>query len=64
MTDLVSKFKDTLQKRRQYNRTVAEIEALSPDEAADLGIFREDARTIAEQAVYGKPATDARPALH
>ena len=41
-------------KRIAYERTVAEIEAMSHDVALDLDIFREDARKIARQAVYGQ----------
>jgi len=41
-------------KRRLYNQTVAEIESMPRDVAMDLGIFPEDARRIARQAVYGK----------
>ncbi len=40
-------------KRRMYNRTVAEIQSLPRDVAMDLGIFPEDARRIAHDAVYG-----------
>lgn len=41
------------EKRRLYNRTVAEIQSLPRDVALDLGIFPEDARRIAREAVYG-----------
>lgn len=41
------------QKRRMYNRTVAEIASLPRDVALDLGIFPEDAHRIAREAVYG-----------
>lgn len=45
---------DAVAKRRQYLRTVSEIEAMPLDVALDLGIFREDARDIAAKAVYGR----------
>jgi uncharacterized protein YjiS (DUF1127 family) len=38
---------------RRYRRTVTEIEAMPLDVALDLDIFREDARRIAHEAVYG-----------
>lgn len=41
-------------KRRLYNRTVTEIQSMPRDVALDLGIFPEDARRIAREAVYGK----------
>ncbi|WP_186826985.1 hypothetical protein [Shimia ponticola] len=45
---------DAVAKRRQYLRTVSEIESMPLDVALDLGLFREDARTIASKAVYGR----------
>ena len=36
-----------------YQRTKREIRNMPLDVALDLGIFREDARQIARQAVYG-----------
>ena len=47
-------FLDVVAKRRQYLRTVSEIESMPLDVALDLGIFREDARIIASKAVYGR----------
>ncbi|WP_172295622.1 hypothetical protein [Pseudoruegeria sp. HB172150] len=47
------KVRATREKRKLYNRTVAEIESLPRDVALDLGIFPEDARRIAREAVYG-----------
>jgi uncharacterized protein YjiS (DUF1127 family) len=47
------KVRSGYEKRRLYNRTVAEIESLPRDVAADLGIQPENARVIARQAVYG-----------
>ncbi len=41
-------------KRRLYNQTVSEIQAMPRDLALDLGIFPEDARRLARKAVYGK----------
>ncbi|WP_425052663.1 hypothetical protein [Psychromarinibacter sp. S121] len=46
-------FRAAREKRKLYNRTVAEIESLPRDVALDLGIFPEDARRIAREAVYG-----------
>jgi uncharacterized protein YjiS (DUF1127 family) len=36
---------------KRYNRTVAELNALSNRELADLGIIRADIHSIARQAV-------------
>ena len=41
-------------KRRQFLRTVHELESMPLAVALDLDIFREDARAIASKAVYGK----------
>jgi len=50
---ILNKFRNAREKRAAYYRTVAEIEAMSTETAIDLGIFREDARRIAQQAIYG-----------
>jgi uncharacterized protein YjiS (DUF1127 family) len=39
--------------RRVYNRTVAELNALSDRELSDLGIARISIRDIAHEAAYG-----------
>ena len=46
-------FRTAVQKRRAYNRTVAEIKGMSLDTALDLDIYRGDAEKIASRAVYG-----------
>lgn len=43
-----------LQTRRVYLRTVAELNALTDRELADLGISRLAIRDIAHEAAYGK----------
>jgi uncharacterized protein YjiS (DUF1127 family) len=43
-----------LQQRRTYSRTLAELNALSDRELADLGIARLAIRDIAHEAAYGK----------
>ena len=48
------KVRDANAKRRLFNQTVSEIQSMPRDVALDLGIFPEDARRIARQAVYGK----------
>ncbi len=50
---LFTNVRKAAQKRADYNRTVAEIQAMPLDVALDLGIFREDAHKIASKAVYG-----------
>ena len=51
-------FKDALltavQQRRVFQRTVAELNALTDRELADLGISRLAIRDVARQAAYGK----------
>ena len=44
----------SMQKRADYNRTVAEISRMPRDVANDLGIFPEDAHILAQRAVYGR----------
>jgi uncharacterized protein YjiS (DUF1127 family) len=42
------------QQRRVYNRTVAELNALTDRELSDLGMVRVSIRDIAHEAAYGK----------
>ncbi len=53
MANLIDTIRDIAARRIAYERTVAEIEAMSLDVALDLDIFREDARRIAREAIYG-----------
>jgi uncharacterized protein YjiS (DUF1127 family) len=41
-------------RQRTFNRTVAELNALTDHELADLGIARDAIRDIAHAAAYGK----------
>ncbi|MEM6610251.1 MAG: hypothetical protein AAF689_16940 [Pseudomonadota bacterium] len=50
---IMTKIRSARANRAAYNRTVAEIEAMSLGTALDLGLFREDAHLIARRAVYG-----------
>jgi uncharacterized protein YjiS (DUF1127 family) len=58
LVDRALALKDALiaaaQQRRVYARTVAELNALSDRELADLGIVRDMIAEIAHQAAYGK----------
>ena len=54
MTMIVNRLRTAAAKRAAYNRTVEEISRMPLDVALDLGIFREDAHKIAQQAVYGR----------
>jgi len=54
MTAIMTPLRTAAEKRAAYNRTVAEISGMPLDVALDLGIFREDARLIARNAVYGR----------
>ncbi|MEL6548635.1 MAG: hypothetical protein AAFQ54_00150 [Pseudomonadota bacterium] len=51
---LFNHIQDRLEKRRAYNRTVAELRAMPLDVALDLDIYREDAERVASSAVYGR----------
>ena len=42
-----------LAKRRMYNRTVSELDALTGAELSDLGLSRANIRATAYEAVYG-----------
>ena len=44
---------ETIQLKRQYNKTVSELSALSSTELADLGLTRSGIRATAYMAVYG-----------
>ncbi|MEP2781035.1 MAG: hypothetical protein ABJP33_01185 [Pseudoruegeria sp.] len=50
--NLFSNVRKAAQKRAAYKRTVIEIQSMPKDVAIDLGIFREDAHLIANNAVY------------
>lgn len=55
MANLFTDLRVAAQKRAAYNRTVAELSAVSPQLALeDLGFFPGDARAMARQAVYGR----------
>ena len=54
MTIIVNRLRDAATKRAAYNNIVHEISSMPLEVALDLGIFREDARQIAQQAVYGR----------
>lgn len=45
---------DAYEKRRKFNATLRELQALSPRELDDLGLSRSDLPDIAYEAVYGK----------
>lgn len=51
---IVTKFREARAKRAAYVRTFNEIQSMSVETALDLGIFREDARRIAHETVYGR----------
>ena len=53
MSIFMTRFRAAMERRRQYNRTVREIERLPIDVALDLDLYRGDARHIARHAVYG-----------
>lgn len=53
MPSMLNKLRNAVHKRAQYNRTVTEIAHMPLNVALDLDIFREDARLIAQRAVYG-----------
>lgn len=42
-----------IEKRVAYSRLKHELETMPVETAIDLGMFREDARKIAAQAIYG-----------
>jgi len=46
-------FADRMEKRRAYRRTLQQLSVLSERELDDLGLGRDDLRTIARRAVYG-----------
>ena len=50
---LFTRMRDAAEKRRRYNRTVAELQAVPRELAEDVGFFPEDAHDIAHKAVYG-----------
>jgi len=52
--NFIDRIRSANAKRRLYNQTVAELNSMPRDVALDLGIFPEDARRIAREAVYGK----------
>ena len=53
MNSIMTRFRTAMERRRQYQRTVREIESLPLDTALDLDLYRGDARRIARRAVYG-----------
>jgi len=51
---IVKSVKDAAQRRRVYNQTARELNALNERELSDLGIHRSMITTIATEAAYGK----------
>lgn len=43
-----------IQRRRIYSQTLAELDALSDRDLADLGLHRSLIRSVAKDAAYGK----------
>lgn len=56
MLTLIQSFKDAAERRNRYWQIHDEIARMTRREAADIGIFPEDAERIAQEAVYGKAA--------
>lgn len=54
VAEYFSDLRVTMVKRRMYNRTVAELEALTSRELSDLGLHRGTIRSAATEAVYGR----------
>ena len=53
MNSLIAQYREGAAKRALYRRTRDEIASLSRRVALDLGIFPEDAKRIAREAVWG-----------
>ncbi|MBL4917826.1 hypothetical protein [Szabonella alba] len=53
MNSLLNSLKTALRNHARYVATRHEIERMPLDVALDLGIFREDAHSIARKAVWG-----------
>jgi uncharacterized protein YjiS (DUF1127 family) len=51
---LFSAFSNWRQKRKRYYNTMAELDALSDRELADIGMVRSDIRAIAWQSTVGR----------
>lgn len=51
---LFANLKDSIAKRRAYNKTLSELSQLSDRELADLGLHHSQIRSVAQQAVYGE----------
>ena len=64
MTVLLSTFRERLEKRAQYRRTVRELRAMPLDVALDLDLYPGDAERIAAGAVYGDEAAQADAHRH
>ncbi|MCH2077677.1 MAG: hypothetical protein MK180_12515 [Rhodobacteraceae bacterium] len=50
---LFAQLKTSIEKHREYNRTVLAIRSMPLDVALDLDIYPGDAKKIAARAVYG-----------
>lgn len=53
MNRLITQFRENAAKRALYRRTRSEIAGMSRKTALDVGIFPEDAKIIAREAVWG-----------
>ena len=53
MKNLIASYRETAAKRALYRRTRDEIASMPRHIALDLGIFPEDAKRIAREAVWG-----------
>ncbi|MEO0665799.1 MAG: hypothetical protein AAFY97_08700 [Pseudomonadota bacterium] len=54
MMALFAHIQSRIDRRRAYNRTVAELKSMPLDVALDLNLYQGDAERIAAEAVYGR----------
>jgi uncharacterized protein YjiS (DUF1127 family) len=54
LSAVVRSLRETMERRRLYNRTLRELKALSERELADLGLHAASIAEVAREAAYGK----------
>jgi len=53
IANLIGDMKTSLEMRRAFKRTVADLSALDRRQLEDLGISRNEIRAVAQKSVYG-----------
>lgn len=53
LSGLVARFRDAMERRAVYQRTLSELEQLSDRDLTDLSLHRSELHALAREAAYG-----------